>query len=371
METVIVLVPEGLSTNYYVYALNHSISTSAEANAILKWKGRIRLGNVESSYEAIMKIIERYEPEAIGLRVIYGGEEFDKFQVLYDCHVLNKLKKLQLESPLHISPVIRLLNIITRVVPTPTIFLFFETAFFVHLPVQEQRYALVDRVTPMSFSSTGCMRRYGYHGLLHELASNKIARQHRNARRILSICLDPIPEVAAIYDKRPIMVSSGSTPLEGLPGNTTCGDIDPGVILLIQEKTSCCPQGINEILTKKSGLSAIIGNEVTIDEIFGDNASYNLARNIFEHRLLLNCGSAIGFMNGVDAVCFSGRYQKAAKKMCAWLLAKITSASARGARPFVLFVRDSPDRIIAEACFSSLKQIETDNSAGRFVNISK
>ena len=75
-----------------------------------------------------------------------------------------------------------------------------------------------------------------------------------NSARIISICLEPQPEVAAVKGLRALMVTSGATPLEGIPGHTTCGQIDPSIVLTLSESAGWGPEKINTELTKQSGL---------------------------------------------------------------------------------------------------------------------
>lgn len=176
----------------------------------------------------------------------------------------------------------------------------------------------------------------------------EIRRNGISARRVLSVCLEPVPEAVGIYDGKPVTVSSGSTPMEGLPGNSTCGEIDPGIVLLLEEKKKWGPETINDILERKSGLTAIVGERVTIDDVFNGESKYDSARNLFQYRVLLSCGPAAGVMNGFDAIAFSGRYVDAAKTLSEWLVPKLTQVSAERKQPPVFFLRDSLDQIIAE-----------------------
>ncbi|MCL5267315.1 MAG: hypothetical protein M1469_04330 [Bacteroidetes bacterium] len=264
------------------------------------------------------------------------------------------------ESPLHIPLAIKLIKTLERAIPVPDILLLFETAFFVDLPIQERTYALDNESMKIFDGALDSIRRFGYHGLYHQAAYRRIGRQHKNAGRVISICLEPVPEVVGIYDGKPVYVSGGSTPMEGIPGNTTCGEIDLGILLLIEEKKNLGPEMINEMLTRNSGLTAVAGQQVTIEDIFVDEEKYKPARNLFEYRVLLSCGAAIALMGGYDAIVFSGKYDRAAEKPSKGLTARLAGASwhkarqgsrtaiAEGESKPVLYLRDSLDKIIAE-----------------------
>ena len=346
MKRLLVLIPEGFFVDCFVYSLDETLPDSLNEPCRLERNSRIKLRGRGGSDEGIMRLIDKFRPEAVAIRILYGGEEFRKSEV-YVSSLLGKLEKLIPQSPLHIPVAIKLIKMLGRTVPTPEICLYFETAFFADLPMQEQMYALDEEMPGLPQGSFGAVRRFGYHGLYHWAASEKIA-EHRNMRRILSVCLEPVPEVVAIYDGKPIMVTSGATPMEGLPGNTTCGEIDPGIILLIEEEKNMGPEMINEMLTRHGGLTAVAGEHVTIDEVFAGGDKYEAARNLFKYRVLLSCGSAIGLMNGVDAIVFSGRYINAAGKLSQWLIPKLVKPSMGTIKPLVFCMRDSVDRIIAE-----------------------
>ncbi|MGO9480291.1 MAG: hypothetical protein ACLP05_00725 [Candidatus Kryptoniota bacterium] len=352
MRRLVVLIPEGFFVDCFVYLLDRPSPCDLKESCRLVRSTRIKFRGREVSDEGIRKLIDRYRPEAVAIKILYGGEEFRGSEI-YDRSLLGKLEKLIPQSPLHVPVAIKLIKLLERTVPTPEIRLHFDTAFFVDLPMQEQTYALDEEMPGLPEGSFGAVRRFGYHGLYHRAASGKIAEEHMNMRRILSICLEPVPEVVAIYDGKPIMVTSGSTPLEGLPGNTTCGEIDPGIILLIEEKKNMGPEMINEMLTRQSGLTAMAGERVTIDEIFAGGNKYEGTRNLLEYRILLSCGSAIGLMRGLDAIVFSGRYVEAAAKLSEWLIPKLVKPSIDTIKPLVFTMRNSVDRIIAEEYFGS------------------
>jgi len=276
--------------------------------------------------------------------ILYGGNEF-KEPTLYDKSILEKLERLIPQSPLHIPLAIKLIKILERTIPTPDIILFFETAFFANLPVQERVYAINDKLIDTN------ARRFGYHGLLHGAVVERIEQSQGTECRIISICLDPVPEIAAIYNGKPIMVSGGATPLDGIPGDTTCGEIDPGIILLLEEKKKWGPETINYVLTRKSGLSAVADKRISIDEVFTDDGTFDEARKVFEYRILLSCGSAMALMNGFDVLAFSGKYIHSAEKLSEWLLPKLIHASTEKSEsgfPVVYYLRDPLEKVILD-----------------------
>ena len=349
MKNVVVLVPEGIFLEYFVYSIAQpyeAIRSSADkstGNIKPLWSGKIRFRGAGASNEGIRRLIERYEPQTVAIRVMYGGEEF-KGPVVYDHSVIRRLERLVSESPLHIPIVVKLLKTLEIIVPVPDIILFFETAFFANLPLQERTYAVNSDL--IEESSFGEARRFGYHGLFHQAVADKMRSRGENSHKIISICLEPVPEVVAIYNGKPVMVSSGSTPLEGLPGNTTCGDIDPGIVLFLEEKAKRGPEFIDEILTRKSGISAMAGIPITIEQVLENRETYKEASDLFEYRVLTECGSAIAIMNGIDSVVFSGKYVRSGEKLSETLIPKLARATNRKDSPEIHFLHDSVEDII-------------------------
>ncbi len=348
MRNLVVLIPEGFYVNYFVYS-GREVHSPDEKEYELQRKGRIRSRDSAASTEDIRSILDKYRPEAVAIRVLYGGEHFKK-TVVYDRSLMPQLEDLVPESPLHMSLVIKLIKTLERGVPVPDILLFFDTAFFVDLPIQERVYALDSEFLDTSEGSLGAVRRFGYHGLYHQAAYRSVSRQYRNARRIISVCLEPVPEVVGIYDGKPVMISGGSTPMEGIPGNTTCGEIDPGILLTIEEKKKWGPEMINEILSRRSGLTALAGKSISIDEVLSHEDMYGPAKRLFEYRLLAACGSAIATVNGFDAIAFSGRYVDSAWILAGDLVPRLVRASREDIQPVVLYLRDTLQQIIVESC---------------------
>ncbi len=359
MKRLIVLVPEGLFMEYFVYDLPEIRTTCRDCHPEYQRGGRMRFRGSGASLASIKGTIEGYSPDSVAVRVRYGGSRFKDVSV-YDRSLLPELEKLIPISPLDLPPVIKLLKTLDRVVPPPQILLFFETSFFSNLPVQERIYAIDGILSGSRVPQPDQYRKFGYHGLYHEAAVIGIRKRNPDVRKIVSICLDSVPELAAINAGRPVMVSSGSTPLEGLPGDRTCGDIDPGVVLFLEQRSG--PEMVNEILTRRSGLSAMSGKTVTLDDVFEDEITNREASDLFKYRVLLECGSAIALMGGLDAVVFSGKYIQSAEKLSGWLTSKLSGHGVSGSRipqevpdieesriP-VFYSRDPLDRIIAERC---------------------
>ena len=262
------------------------------------------------------------KPDIISLRVPYGGTAF-KAPALLSKKVLEKLESIKDLAPLHILPLIRLTEALEKFFSKPPIVLVFETGFFINLPEREYSYAIdAGSIKNILF------RKFGYHGIFHESAVDFSLKKNRANSRILSICLEPIPEVCAIKDGVPVMVTSGATPLEGLPGETTCGDLDPLIILSISESLGWGPEQINSMLSNESGMKGVSGGKISFSEVFKSKAPKTVfAKEIFLYKTLQAFGAGIAAMGGVDIMVFSGRYCDSGKVIQDYISEKLNAAA--------------------------------------------
>jgi acetate kinase len=278
-------------------------------------------------------------PAAIGIRVPFGGTEFPG-PVAVDADVVRRLETLTPAAPLHIPALLELLQQCTAHFPGVPQVLTFDTAFFADLPEREHLYAL-----DADLARVHGLRRFGYCGLHHAAAWQRAARS--GATRVISLCLEPQPELAAIQGGRPVYVTSGITPLEGLPGQTTCGDLDPGLVMLLAEELHYGPERLNTLFTRESGLKGLTGSALTFDELFAaPKTEFTLAREVICYRILQACGMAMAAMGGADAVVISGRYALAGRALAAWL--KRQAVFQRQTVPVAFhYLRTPVERIVA------------------------
>ncbi len=340
MKKLLVLIPENIYIKYFVYSVPKEDEVPGKDSLQQLNHGKITFRGSPNAKNNIKNLITEIKPAAIAIRVLYGGDRFNDVLV-YDKKYLENLIDLVRQSPLNMPVVIKLIQMIEDIVPETKIILFFETAFFADLPLKERLYAMDSSILNMD------LKRYGYNGLYHKAAVEKAMTENKEAKKIISICLEPIPEIAAVLNGRPVTVSSGSTPLEGIPGDTACGEIDPGILITLQEKKELSVETINNILTRQSGLSAIAGEKVSIEEILKNEIKYKNIFNILFYNILLNCGAAIAAMDGVDAIVFSGKYAVSAYNLAQKLIKKISESAAVYEVPSEHFLKVRLEEIIA------------------------
>ncbi len=298
-------------------------------------------------------------PNALAVRAPFGGEEFSG-PVLVTDDILERMNLLAPHAPLHQPGIVNLLRAARRIFPRLPIAVVFDTSFFTALPPREHRYAV-------DAQSLGCgdLRRFGYHGLYHEAACRFASARTDTAGpaqgpfRAISICLEPRPELAAVISGKPVMVTSGVTPLEGLPGERICGEIDPSIVLILSEKLGWGPEQINEALTRRSGVSGVAGRHVRLGRLLeSSDPDLQFARDLLRYRILLACGMGVAAMGGLEKIVFSGRYAQSGRSLGPWLISRLGAARDPKAAPAPAWTCFSEplDRIIADIAWAKITQ---------------
>lgn len=295
--------------------------------------------------------------DAVALCAPYGGERFGGPVHATD-EVLADLRGLEEEAPLHVPLILAVADASRRAFADSPLILVFGTAFFTGLPPREHSYA----VDP-AIMGRQAPRRYGFHGLYHDAACRFLRDRlrgqgvERGPLRIVSVCLEPRPEVAAVQGRWPVMVTSGATPLEGLPGDTTCGELDPQIPILLAQRLGWGGEEINRVLTRESGLAGLAApGETLLSVCHGDDPGLALARDVVRYRLLQACGAAIAALGGADGLVFSGHYLAASATLGPWLSERLgpRGATGRTPLPWVRF-SESLDHVAAEIAALALR----------------
>lgn len=269
---------------------------------------------------------ERTDVEVLAIHAAYGGSVIDAPATLVDAALVERLDAVTDEAPLLI-PVLRLtLTALLAQHSSRRIVLCCGTGFFSTLPDPEKIYAMADN------ASRAQTRRYGFHGIFHH---NAMLSAHRHQRqdhpRILSFCLDDHPELAAIDARRPVLVTGGDSPLDGLPGVHACGDIDPSIPLVLSQQYGMEVNCINRLLTHDSGLAALLDRPLEAKPLFHHLARHDcLATRVFQHRLLMSAGAGIAAMGGLDIWINSGPYALEAEHLVRPVVQELQRFAPRG-----------------------------------------
>jgi len=253
-------------------------------------------------------IRDRAEIEAVGHRMVHGGEHF-KSSVLIDDAVLRAIEECFDIAPLHNPPNVkgyRAARDLMRDAPHVAVF---DTAFHQTMEPVAFLYAL-----PYVLYERHAIRRYGFHGTSHRFVSRRAAellgRVDDPALRLVTCHLGNGCSVAAIRGGRSVDTSMGFTPLEGLVMGSRSGDLDPAILLHVMAKEDLGAGELNALLNKHSGLLGVSGLSNDMRKLLEAEAAGNerakLAVDMFCYRLRKYIASYVGALGGLDALVFTG-----------------------------------------------------------------
>ena len=255
--------------------------------------------------------------EAASFRLLFGGGIFGE-NVKIDDHFFSKIKSLAQQFPFYIPVVDRSIRQFYEKHKGVPMFAFFETPFFEKLPDEEKYYAI-----PQEYFQKTSIKRQGFHGIFHKHNASLAGSQ----KKIISVVLDRQTTVSAIDSSRPLSISLGYTPLEGIMGRTSCGDLDPGIVFYLMKRYNLSIFKIDEILKSESGFYGLTGYDIDIDELFrfyGKDKKVDFAFLVYQNQILKYIGEGISVLKGFDAIVFSGCYAKTLAPLIYNLIKKIS-----------------------------------------------
>jgi acetate kinase len=239
-------------------------------------------------------------PEAVGHRIVHGGERF-RSAVRLDRDVLSALRDLTVLAPLHQPKSLAAVEAVSQALPRVPEVACFDTAFHAFLPPAAATYAL-----PREWRERYRVRRFGFHGLSHAYAAGRALQLAPDAHRIVTCHLGAGASLCAVLDGRSIDTTMGFTPLEGLVMATRSGSVDPGLLLWLQEQAGLTPTQMADALEHESGLSGLAGTRDMRELLARDDPDARLAFDVYVHRLRTGIGAMAAALGGLDAVVFTG-----------------------------------------------------------------
>jgi len=278
-----------------------------ESSAILDHRDAIHvvLELIQDPERGVLTSLE--DVEAIGHRVVHGGESFTE-SVLIDEGVVEGIRDCIELAPLH-NPhnLAGILAARERLPSLPNVAVF-DTAFHATLPPHAYHYAL-----PYVLYHRHRIRRYGFHGASHPHVlrrSAEILERDSAGLRIISLHLGNGASACAIRDGRSQDTSMGFTPLEGLVMGTRSGDVDPAVILHVMAREEITAADAAGMLNKHSGLEGISGISGDMRDLLAEEEAGSeratLALEVYTYRIRKYIGAYAAVLGGVDAVAFTG-----------------------------------------------------------------
>ncbi len=252
-------------------------------------------------------IKEFNEIDAVGHRVVHGGEKFNKSMLITD-EVKDMIKECYSIAPLHNPVNMAGIDAITALMPQVPQVAVFDTAFHQTMPAKSYMYAL-----PYKFYKEDGVRRYGFHGTSHRYVAKRVCEFFNvpyKEQRIITCHIGNGGSITAVKYGKSIDTSMGLTPVEGLMMGTRCGDVDPGALTFLMEKHNLSGKDIQNIINKDSGVAGITELSSDMREIEAAVKAGNeraiLALDMYEQRIVKYVGAYIAEMGGVDIIAFTG-----------------------------------------------------------------
>lgn len=247
------------------------------------------------------------EIDAVGHRVVHGGEKFASSVVITD-EIVKAIEECNDLAPLHNPANLIGINSCKEIMPNVPMVAVFDTAFHQTMPKKAFLYGL-----PYEYYDKYKVRRYGFHGTSHDFVSNRAAEILGKTREDLNIVVCHLgngASVSAVKEGKSVDTSMGLTPLEGLIMGTRSGDMDPAIITFLAEKENISAKEVIDICNKKSGMLGL-SNGVSSD--FRDLAAAEEAGNeyakdaleTYAYRVAKYIGAYAMGMKGLDAVVFT------------------------------------------------------------------
>ena len=265
---------------------------------------RFVMQRLTSDHYGVFKSLD--ELDAIGHRVVHGGEQF-KDAVLITDEVIQGIKNNEMLAPLHNPAAILGIEACKKVVPNKPMVAVFDTAF--HQTISKEKYIYP---IPYEYYEKYHVRKYGFHGTSHQYVANRVAEilgKDIKDLKIVNCHLGQGASICAIKNGESVETSMGLTPLGGIPMGTRSGDLDPSVVTYLMKKEGLDAEEIEEVLNRESGVYGI--SMVSVDfrdieaEALAGGKHAKLALDAYHYSIagyIAKCAVAMG---GIDVLTFT------------------------------------------------------------------
>lgn len=257
----------------------------------------------------------------IGHRLVHGGSEFSD-PVVLNQKVIKRLEKYNEIAPLHNPPGLMVVKASMKIFKGVKNAAVFDTAYYKNLPDKAAIYPI-----PLELTKRFKIRRFGFHGPSHKyvslMAAKKIGKPIKKLN-LITCHLGSGCSITAIKSGKPIDTSMGLTPLDGLMMATRSGDIDPALVIFLQEKLKKSPRQILKLLNSHSGIKGIFNFQLGIEEVTSaagyktpdyklnkkfsrsEKEKAKLALELYVYRIQKYIFAYAGILGKVDAIIFTG-----------------------------------------------------------------
>ena len=246
------------------------------------------------------------EVNAVGHRVVHGGEKFASSCIITDEVI--KAEECNDLAPLHNPANLIGINVCSELMPGVPQVAVFDTAFHQTMPPKAYLYGL-----PLDYYKNYKVRRYGFHGTSHSFVSKRAVEflgLDKDNSKVIVCHLGNGSSISAVVNGKCVDTTMGLTPLEGVVMGTRSGNIDPAIMEFIAKKENLDIAGVMNVLNKKSGLYGLSGNlssdfrDLNEAAENGNQDAVN-ALEVLCYGIAKFVGGYVAAMNGVDAIVFT------------------------------------------------------------------
>ena len=281
-----------------------------------KHKVEKKIANHEEGMELVLSQLldENYgvisdlkEIDAVGHRVVHGGEKFSESVLITD-EVVETIKECIPLAPLHNPAGITGIEACKKALPGVPMVGVFDTAFHQTLPKKAYMYAI-----PYEYYDKYKIRKYGFHGTSHKFVSKRVAEVLNKPiedLKIITCHLGQGASLCAVDGGKSIETTMGLTPLAGVPMGSRSGDIDPSIVTFLMKNENLSSDEMDKILNKQSGKLGLSGVSIDDRDIGAaakeGNERASLALDNFVYQVAGYIGKLAAQMKGVDVITFAG-----------------------------------------------------------------
>ena len=246
------------------------------------------------------------EVNAIGHRIVHGGEKFASSAIITD-EMIKAVEECNDLAPLHNPANLIGIRVCSELMPNVPQVGVFDTAFHQTMPAKAYLYGL-----PIEYYKNYKVRRYGFHGTSHSFVSKRAGEflgLDKDNSKVIVCHLGNGSSISAVQNGKCVDTTMGLTPLEGVVMGTRSGSIDPAIVEYIAKKENLDLAGVMNVLNKKSGLQGMSGVSSDMRDLRAAAAEGNEdAKNAIEvlcYGIAKYVGGYVAAMNGVDAIVFT------------------------------------------------------------------
>ena len=240
------------------------------------------------------------EIDAVGHRLVHGGEEFKNSTLITD-DVIEACKKFTKLAPLHNPAMLACIEASKEAFPGTPMVAVFDTSFHQSMEAYNFLYPV-----PYEWYEKYGVRKYGFHGTSHKFINREItAKFGRDDLKVISCHIGSGASICAINAGKVVDTSMGFSPMTGIMMGTRPGDVDPSIVPYMMDEAGMTQDEVMTQLNKHSGYEGVCGKSDSRDVEDGIKAGDEkciLAQKMYVQRIANYIAMYNNELNGADVI---------------------------------------------------------------------